>query len=70
MDTKVEDVCVIREFRLTRYQVCNGIKLVNTYFNIRDNDGCVFGPSYDDIEKPLDIMLNMYTAEESDLLSA
>lgn len=69
MDIRVEDVCVVQGFRLTEYQVFNGKKFVNTFFNIRDDKGYVFGPKYDDISKPLNIMLGMQAADINYMLS-
>ena len=59
MDIRVEDVCVVTGYRLTEYQVFDDSELVNTYFSIRNDKGAVLGSNYDDIEKPLDIILSI-----------
>ena len=59
MVTKTEDVCVVRGFSLTENKILHNMKLLKTYFNIRDNKGAAFGPDYDDIEKPLAVILNI-----------
>jgi hypothetical protein len=59
MDVRVEDVCVVTGYRLTEYQVFDDNELVNTYFSIRNDKGAVLGSNYDDIEKPLDIILSI-----------
>ncbi len=59
MDVRVEDVCVVTGYRLTEYQVFDDSELVNTYFSIRNDKGAVLGSNYDDIEKPLDIILSI-----------
>lgn len=59
MDVRVEDVCIVKGYRLTEYQVFADNKLVQTYFSIRNNKGAVLGFNYDDIEMPLDIILSM-----------
>ena len=41
------------------YQVFDDNELVNTYFSIRNDKGAVLGSNYDDIEKPLDIILSI-----------
>ena len=69
MRTKTEDICVVQDFRLTEHQVSNGHDIVDTYFSIRDNNGFVFGQSYDDITKPLSIIFRMWAAEENIALS-
>ncbi len=61
MDTKTEDVCVVRGFRLTEYQFYDEMKVLKTYFNIRDIKGYVYGPDYDNLAKPLNIMLSLET---------
>jgi len=70
MATRVEDICVVKGFRLTEYQVSIGKDIVETYFNIRDNQGAAYGYDYDDIKKPLSIIFNMWAAEDNILLSA
>jgi len=69
MDIKATDVCKVHGFRLTGYKVFNGDDIVNTYFNIRDEQGTVHGRKYDDVETPLKIMLSMLTTEELSPLS-
>ena len=59
MDVRVEDVCIVTGYRLTEYQVFDDNELVNTYFSIRNDKGAVLGSNYDDIEKPLDIILSI-----------
>ena len=59
MDVRVEDVCVVTGYRLTEYQVFDDNELVHTYFSIRNDKGAVLGSNYDDIEKPLDIILSI-----------
>ena len=59
MDVRVEDLCVVTGYRLTEYQVFDDNELVNTYFSIRSDKGAVLGSNYDDIEKPLDIILSI-----------
>ena len=59
MDVRVEDVCVVTGYRLTEYQVFDDNELVNTYFSIRNDKGAILGSNYDDIEKPLDIILSI-----------
>ena len=59
MDVRVEVVCVVTGYRLTEYQVFDDNELVNTYFSIRNDKGAVLGSNYDDIEKPLDIILSI-----------
>ena len=59
MDVRVEDVCIVTGYRLTEYQVFDDNELVHTYFSIRNDKGAVLGSNYDDIEKPLDIILSI-----------
>ncbi len=59
MEVRVEDVCVVTGYRLTEYQVFDDNELVHTYFSIRNDKGAVLGSNYDDIEKPLDIILSI-----------
>lgn len=70
MDVKATDLCIVHGYRLTEYQVFNGSDYVYTYFNIRDEQGVVHGSNYDDVEEPLEILLNMCTTGEAPLLSA
>ena len=70
MDVKATDLCIVMGFRLTEYQIFDGSEIVDTYFNIRDEQGVVHGSNYDDVEEPLKILLNMRTTEEFPLLSA
>ena len=63
MDVKAIDVCIVNGFRLTEYQVFNDDDIVKTYFNIRDEQGLVFGHNYNDVETPLNIMLGMWATE-------
>ena len=70
MDVRAVDLCVVRKFRLTENQVFNGSDYVYTYFNIRDDQGVVYGHNYDEVEKPLDIMLSLDNNEKLALYSA
>ena len=70
MDVRTEDICIVRGFRLTEYQVFNGDYIAYTYFNIRNDKGAVLGRNYDDIEIPLDIMISMWIDEDASLISA
>jgi len=70
MDVKATDVCIVHGYRLTKYQIFDGNEIMDTYFNIRDDQGVVHGSNYDDVEEPLEILLNMCTTGEVPLLSA
>ena len=59
MDVKARDVCIANGFRLTEYQILDGNTVVKTYFNIRDTQGVRHGSDYDDVDRPLDILLSM-----------
>ena len=49
----------MKGFRLTEYKVFSGNDIVDTYYNIRDEQGTALGRDYCDIETPLDIILRM-----------
>ena len=59
MDVVEEDLCIVKGFRLTEYQVFDGDDIVDTYYNIRDEQGTAHGRDYGNIETPLDIILRM-----------
>ena len=70
MGVRKKDICIVRGFRLTEYQVCNGDNIAYSYFNIRNDRGTMLGRNYDDIERPLDIMISMWADEDTSLISA
>jgi len=70
MDVKATDLCIVMGFRLTEYQIFDGSEIVDTYFNIRDEHGTTHGCNYDDVEEPLEIMLNMCITDEIPPFSA
>ena len=70
MDVRTEDICIVKGFRLTEYQVYSGDNIAYTYFNIRNDKGAILGRNYDDIKIPLDIMISMWTDEDVSLISA
>jgi hypothetical protein len=57
LEIKSEDICIIPGYRLTEYKVFNGEDIVETYFNIRDEQGHVHGRNFDEIEWPLNLLL-------------
>ena len=70
MDVRTRDLCIANGYRLTEYQILDGNEIMDTNFNIRDDHGVIHGSNYDDVDEPLEIMLNMCTAEEIPPLSA
>ena len=65
-----KDVCVANGFRLTEFQIISGKEIIDTFFCIRDKKGDRHGRNYDEVEEPLEILLNMCSAEEAELYSA
>jgi len=70
MDVKTRDVCIAHGYRLTEYQIIDDSEVIDTFFNIRDGQGVIHGHDYHDIDRPLDIILRMWTNDEEDLLTA
>jgi len=60
MDIKEIELCIIRGFRLTEYQVFINNKFVDKYYNIRDEQGVIYGYNYDDVDTPLNILINFW----------
>ncbi len=60
MDVRDIDVCIVQGFRLTDYQVFVDNKIVESYFNIRDEQGVILGNNYDDVDTPLKILLSIW----------
>jgi hypothetical protein len=69
MDVRTEDICIVKGFRLTEYQVYSGDNIAYTYFNIRNDKGAILGRNYDDIEIPLDIITSMMANKDASLNS-
>ena len=59
MELKSKDICIILGYFITEYQVFDGKDIVNTYFNIRDNLGKVYGRDFNNIEEPLKLLLSL-----------
>jgi len=59
MDVVEVDLCIVNGFRLTEYKVYEGGDIVDTYYNIRDEQGTAHGRDYGNIETPLDIIISM-----------
>jgi len=70
MDVIARDVCVAHGFRLTEFQITNGNEIIDTFFCIRDEHGNRQGRNDDEVEEPMEILLNMCAAEETKLNSA
>ena len=65
METKSEDICVIPGYRLTENKVYYETGIVETYFNIRDEQGRIHGRNFDEIEWPLNLLLCINNNMES-----
>ena len=59
MDVKARDVCIVKGFQLTEFQIIDGNEIIDTFFNIRDAQGVRQGRNYDDVDEPMDIILSM-----------
>ena len=59
MEVKSEDICIVLGYRLTEYKIYDGEGIVTAFFNIRDDQGEVHGRNFDDIEEPLNLLLNI-----------
>ena len=59
MELKSNDICIILGHFITEYQVLDGKDIVNTYFNIRDDQGQVHGRDFNNIEEPLKLLLSL-----------
>jgi len=59
MEVKSETICIILGYRLTEHQVIDGEDIVNTYFNIRDDLGKVYGRNFDDVEELLTLLFDI-----------
>ena len=70
MDVIAKDVCVAHGFRLTEFQILRGKKIIDSFYCLRDKQGNRHGLNYDEVEEPLEILLNMSTTEETKLNSA
>ena len=70
MDVKAIDVCIVHGFRLTEYQVFSGSEIIDTYFNIRDDQGVAHGHDYNDVQIPLNIILRIWTPLQTAYLTS
>ncbi len=57
MEVRTEDICIILEFRVTKFQTIDNGQVINTHFNIRDRDGEVHGRDFDNVDEPVDLLL-------------
>ena len=70
MDVIARELCKYHGYRLTEFQLINGNEIIDTFFCIRDEHGNRHGENYDEVEEPLEILLNMSTTKESEQNSA
>ncbi len=59
MELKSKDICIILGYFITEYQVFDGKDIVESYFNIRDDLGKVYGRNFNDIQEPLNLLLSI-----------
>jgi len=70
MDVIAIDVCIAYGFRLTEFKIMNGNKIIDTFFCLRDKHGNRHGQNYDEVEEPLEILLNICADKDAKLNSA
>jgi len=70
MEVISRELCIYHEYRLTEFQITNDNEIIDTFFCIRDEHGNRQGQNYDEVEQPLEILLNMFTTKETKQNSA
>ena len=69
MDVVTEDICKILDYLITEYNIVDNGKIIDTYFNIRNEEGIIFSQNFTNLNEPFEILCSIELTLKSMYLS-